>query len=112
MDLPARKHNVHEALKILPEEINDVYNEVISRISDQVKENSQHAQKVLSWMSFSRRSLELIKLQTVLIIQSGISALNKSAFVKKDILISVCDDLVTVDQQSGIVGLIHYTAQE
>ena len=52
------------------------------------------------------------ELQHALAIQPGTSDLDNDALIHVDILISVCLGIVVVEQDSGNVGLIHFTAQE
>ena len=52
------------------------------------------------------------ELQHALAIQPGTRDLDSDALIDGDILVSVCLGLVVVENDSGFVGLIHFTAQE
>ena len=68
--------------------------------------------RILIWVLHSARPLTVLELQHALAVQPGTSDLDKDALIESDILISVCLGIVVVEHDSGIVGLIHFTAQE
>lgn len=96
----------------LPEKINDMYDDAMERILEQEKGDSQLAENVLTWILFTRRPLRLDELQSALNIQPGSQVILKDSSIEEDILVSVCGGLVTVDQYSQIISLVHYTSQE
>jgi hypothetical protein len=70
------------------------------------------ALKVLSWITCAKRPLTTLELQQALAIEEGDSGLDEDAVEKIDRLVSVCAGLITVDQEGGIIRLVHYTTQE
>ncbi|KAL4875863.1 hypothetical protein BJY04DRAFT_223608 [Aspergillus karnatakaensis] len=57
-------------------------------------------------------SVEGIELQHALAVELGQTDLDVDNVVAIDDIISVCSGIVTVDERSGIVRLVHYTAQK
>lgn len=111
----AKKHSVKDvrlALKELPEKLNDTYHEAMQRIYDQDRDDVQLAKRVLSWISYASRPISVVELQHALAVEPGRSNLDEDAIPPEDFLISVCAGLVTIDQESRIIRLVHYSAQE
>ena len=126
MDSVAKKHNrpgIHSALQTLPTKLDEAYDEVLKRISEQDEDDARLAMCILSWSSFSVRPLSVAELQHALAIgldaplspdwrAIDISHLNKEDLIDEDILSTVCAGLVTIDQKSRIIRLVHYTAEK
>ena len=111
----ARKHSkrdVRSALRSLPEEINDTYQEAMDRICAQDSEDVHLAKRILSWITCARRPLTVQELQCALAIQPGTTALDEEALPDEDLFILVSGGLVTIDQESNIIRLVHPTAEE
>ena len=58
------------------------------------------------------RPLRMLELQYAVSIEPGDKDLDEEALPDEDYLLSVCAGLVTVDVQSSVIRLVHYTAQE
>lgn len=70
------------------------------------------AKTVLSWLVHAKRLLSTAELQHAVAVQSGQPELNKKFIPTTEIIGSLCSGLVTIDTQSDVVRLVHYTAQE
>ncbi|KAI9860642.1 MAG: hypothetical protein M1813_006067 [Trichoglossum hirsutum] len=115
MEILARKvtrRDLKAAIKTLPKELDSVYDEAIQRIWNQDEEDVRLAKQALSWISFARRPLQLPELQHALAIELDDTDLDKDALPDGDIPTSVCAGLVTIDKESNIIRLAHYTTQE
>ena len=115
MDSLAKKLNrrdVREALKNLPIDLDNTYDEAIWRIESQNKEEVNLAKKVLCWISYAFRPLTVTEIQHGLAVKPGDVALDEEALPDKDDLVSLCAGLVTIDWESNIIRLLHYTTQE
>jgi len=115
IELLARKHNprdVKNALKTLPEKLQDSYGEIINRICGQDPEDVELAKRVLVWISYAKRPLKSAELQEALSVTPDSTELDESAFTDEDLLVSVCAGIITIDQESSIIRFVHYTAQE
>jgi hypothetical protein len=70
------------------------------------------ALKVLSWITCAKRPLTTTEMQEALAIQDDDAELDLDNIPEIEDMISVCAGLVTVDKESKIIRLVHYTAQE
>ncbi|KAF3935194.1 Ankyrin-2 [Dactylellina cionopaga] len=90
----------------------DAYHDTMQRIQTQVLPSRQRAIKILSWITFANRPLTISELQHILAVEPDTQELDKLNLPRNDLMIGVCSGLVTVDEESRIVRLVHYTAQE
>ncbi|KFZ13947.1 hypothetical protein V501_03464, partial [Pseudogymnoascus sp. VKM F-4519 (FW-2642)] len=88
------------------------YTDAMKRIEGQLTDQEQLAKQVLSWITCARRQLTTTELQHALGVEVGESKLDKENLSQIDDIVSVCAGLVTVDQESSIIRLVHYTTQE
>ena len=84
----------------------------MERICDQLKDQVELAQRILSWITCARRRLTTVELQHALAVEVGQPELDVSNLTQIKDMVSVCAGLVTVDEDSNIIRLVHYTAQE
>jgi len=115
MDSLSKKHNrkaIRLALKNLPEKLDDTYDEVMERISNQDKYDVLLANQVLSWITHTFRPLTIREIQHALAVLPGDTELDEEAVNDVDLLVSVCGGIVTIDRESKIVRLVHYTTQQ
>ena len=67
--------------------------------------------RTISWISYAQRPLITQELCHALAIERGDKALNSDNIYDVKDIISVCAGLVTVDEKSNVIRLIHYTTQ-
>src|SRR5579859_4802100 len=103
---------VRAALENLPSGLDNTYKDVMERISKQGKADVDLALKVLSWITYAKVPLEAKALQHAVAIKPGMTTLDDGDLTDEDDLISVCAGIVTIDRESGIVRLVHYTTQK
>ena len=84
----------------------------MERINGQVIDYKRLANQVLSWIVCAKRPLTTHELQHALAVEVGESELNDSKIPDIEDMVTVCAGLVTVDEESGIIRLVHYTTQE
>jgi hypothetical protein len=111
----ARKHNrrdVRVALETLPKELNETYDEIMGRINDQQTEDVELANRVLMWISYAQRPLHVPELQYAVAVTPSSTELDEGALTDPELLLSVCAGLITIDHESNIIRLVHYTTQE
>jgi hypothetical protein len=101
-----------EALKILPKELRETYDEAMQRIEIQCKDDVALANQVLSWISYAKRPLTACELQHALATTAESTDIDVDDLIDEGDMISVCAGLVTIEQGSGIIRLVHYTTQE
>jgi hypothetical protein len=106
---------IKNALNRLPTEsdaLGIAYNEAVERILSRKPGFREFAEQVLSWTTYSQRPLTVRELQHALAVEPDEPELDEDNLSDIEELVSVCAGLVTVDQESGIVRLVHYTTQE
>ena len=70
------------------------------------------AKNVLSWITCAKRPLTTLELRHALAVRLGDLKLDEQNIPKIEDMVAVCAGLVTVDNKSGIIRLVHYTTQE
>ncbi|KAL7944011.1 hypothetical protein V8C42DRAFT_327511 [Trichoderma barbatum] len=89
-----------------------IYTETMQRIVSQYKEQAQLATSVLAWVTFAKRLISVAELQHALAVEQGEPAFDEQNMPDIELVVSVCAGLVTIDNDSNIIRLVHYTAQE
>jgi ankyrin repeat protein len=92
--------------------LGDAYNKAIDRIDGQEHDNCTLAKQVLSWISYARRPLTTQELCHALAVEIGDEDFDSENVTDVEDILSVCAGLVTVDEESQIIRLVHYTTQE
>lgn len=88
------------------------YEQAMQRINGQEEDLQKLAKQVLSWVIYAKRPLTTSELQHALSVRPGMSELNEDFLPEVEVVLSVCVGLVTTDENSNIIRLVHYTAQE
>ena len=94
---------VRNTLTNLPTEVNATYDEAMKRIQSAV--DRELAERVLSWITYSRRPLSYKELQHALATTPQMTDMITEDLVDKCFLIDICAGLVVIDDQSHIVRL-------
>ncbi|KAI1737533.1 ankyrin repeat-containing domain protein [Xylaria scruposa] len=92
--------------------LDKAYDQAWERILSQKKGHQSLGKRVLCWITCAKRPLTTLELQHALAINIGDTELDKNNLREVDLMTSVCAGLVTVDEMSGIIRLVHYTTQE
>ncbi|KAL7906419.1 hypothetical protein GGI35DRAFT_458100 [Trichoderma velutinum] len=106
---------VRTALAKLPtgsEAYDLAYDNAMERIKGQVADQEELAKQVLLWITCARRPLTTTELQHALAVEVGESEFDEENLPQTEDMVSVCAGLVTVDEESKIIRLVHYTTQE
>ena len=101
-----------QAVKDFPEEINEIYKQMIDRILSRDRGLSRLARRVLSWISHAQRPLRLGKLQSALAVKPETFCLDEDDKIPESLLLDSCLGLVVLEKETAIVHLVHYSAQE
>ncbi|KAI0456007.1 hypothetical protein F5B21DRAFT_168072 [Xylaria acuta] len=89
------------------------YNHAMAQIEEgQLQNVAKRAKQVLSWIACAKRPLTKLELQHALAVEINELRMDKDNIREVADLVSVCAGLVIVDEQSSIVRLVHYTAQD
>lgn len=97
-----------------------MYEQTLSRIGSQAEEDVELAEMVLFWIVCARRPLTVLELQQMYAMRTmtdgddddDILTLDEDDLPDGDSLTGVCGGLVIVNGDSGVVRLVHYTAQQ
>ncbi|KGO40643.1 hypothetical protein PEXP_071470 [Penicillium expansum] len=88
------------------------YDNAMSRIQGQVGEQTDLAMQTLSWLTCAIRPLTSLELQHALAIEEGESSFDEENMPEVEDILTVCAGLVTIENESKIIRLVHYTTQE
>ncbi|RFU24977.1 hypothetical protein B7463_g11364, partial [Scytalidium lignicola] len=92
--------------------LEDAYEQNMKKINNQKKGLKDLAMKVLSWVTFAKRPLTTSELQHALATKAGKLEFDHGDLPHIRDMVSVCLGLVTIDEVSNIIRLVHYTTQE
>jgi hypothetical protein len=84
----------------------------MQRIEGQVADSEELAKQVLSWITCAKRPLTTSELQFALAVEIESPEFDEENLSEVEDIVSVCAGLVTVDEESDIIRLVHYTTQE
>ncbi|SJL10212.1 uncharacterized protein ARMOST_13596 [Armillaria ostoyae] len=114
MDSLAQSTNrkiLRDALKELPDNMKNAYDETMERVNHQRKHKSALAIRIFGWIAFARCSLTVLELQHALAVELGTTTLNPDNLCSEDLLGSICGGLVIIDQtgwsEKPIVKFVH-----
>ena len=99
-------------MTVLPEGLNDTYDETMDRINCQHTDQATLARKVLSWVFYASRPLTMLEIQHALAVETGDENLDEDNMPEEGLLLSVCNGLVTHEKEGGFLTLVHYTFQQ
>uniref|UniRef100_A0A0B7JZL9 Uncharacterized protein n=1 Tax=Bionectria ochroleuca TaxID=29856 RepID=A0A0B7JZL9_BIOOC len=94
-----------------PDAYSEAYEAAIERIESQKSDRLTYAKKLLSWVSLAKRELSVSELEHALAVEPGARAIDKGDIPDLQDIISFCAGLVSIDQTSQVVKLVHLTAQ-
>ncbi|KAL8867466.1 MAG: hypothetical protein Q9174_005648, partial [Haloplaca sp. 1 TL-2023] len=104
-----------KALDRLPDTLSDVFDETLQRIRRQGDTWEQLALHSLLWISHARRPLKIEELADALALMAtspNDTAVDKDARPAGRAIVQSCQGLVTIDQKSGIIRLVHFSLQD
>ena len=101
-----------DALTALPEGLDKTYDETMERINSQHPDQATLARKVLCWVFKAFRPLTMLEIQHALAVETGDSMLDEDNIPEQELLLSVCNGLVTFEKEGGFLALVHYTFQQ
>ncbi|RYC80736.1 hypothetical protein BFJ63_vAg16371 [Fusarium oxysporum f. sp. narcissi] len=109
------KGHLKQALQALGkgmEGLDRTYDQAMERIADQGHEAETLAKKILIWIIHSKRPLSTLELRHALAVEKSSTALDTDFLLSPKLMLSLCAGLVTFDEESSIIRLVHYTTQE
>jgi ankyrin repeat protein len=114
MDQPTRGE-VKEVLQKLGkgmEGLQEIYNQAMERIEGHTDVIRSLAKRILTWITHAKRPLSIKEIQHALAVREHMTVFDSDYMPDTKYLKSVCAGLVTTDEESGIIRLVHYTTQE
>ena len=115
MEQLAPKHNIldlRNALKNLPKTSEEVYEKAMERVQSQDNETVSLANRTLQCVIGAVRFLHIHELQHALAVREGDYDIDEEALTAPNHLLSICAGLLTLNEEDGVIRLVHYTAQE
>ena len=103
---------IHEALDSLPRGLDDAFEETLSRIQRQPEGRKKLGMNTLMWITNAKRPLLVSELSDALAIRPGITSLNPLYRPSQKLMVESCLGLVTVNEQTSIIRLVHYSVQQ
>ena len=103
---------MEDAIEAMPHDLHQAFYQTIARIQRQPDGRKRLGMKVLLWISHARGSLTVAELSEALAVKPGNSSLNPRRRPSQNTVIECCMGLVTVDQESSSIRLVHYALQE
>ncbi len=105
------------ALKSMPRELNELYEQTLKRIQTQAGNDGALGMRILSWIAHAKRPLSVEELRHGLAVEydddaGELDELDKDNLLSQESLVDVCAGLVVIDSTSRIIRLVHYTTQE
>lgn len=84
----------------------------MERIKGQHVDEEELAKQVLSWTTCGKRPITTSELGSALAVEVEEQQIDEGNLCRVEDMVSVCAGLVTVDEESSIIRLDHYTTQE
>ena len=106
------RKGVRRVLGKLPDKIDETYSDAMHRIQRQDAFQVTRANQVLFWISCALRPLTVQELQCALAVEPGDTDADEEALPDAASMVSVCAGLVTIERESSIIRLVHYTTQQ
>ena len=103
---------MEEALEVMPRNLQEAFKETLVRIQRQPGGRKRLGMSTLMWISHAKRPLTVNELSEALAIRSGQSALNTKNRPSQKMMVECCLGLVTIDEESESIRLVHYAIQE
>ncbi|KAH8803045.1 nucleoside phosphorylase, partial [Xylogone sp. PMI_703] len=114
LSLPT-KGDIKQALRSLAKGVgglDETYELAMQRIESQGEGYRKLAKQTLAWIVHAKRSLSTLELRHALAVRPCIKYFDGDYIPTATVVRSVCAGLVTVDEESNIIRLVHYTTQE
>lgn len=88
------------------------YDDAMDRIKGQISDQQDLAFRALSWIAFAKRPLTTLEFRHALGIELNETEFDEDNIPELEDVVSACCGLVTVDEKTKNIRLVHYTTQE
>jgi hypothetical protein len=106
------RKGLKKALQRLPKGLDGTHEEAMIRIQSQDPKKVALAEQVLSWICYAIRPMTVDEIRFALAVAPGDTDMDEEALIDRDLLVSVCAGLVTLDRDSNVIRFVHPTTQE
>ncbi|KAK6984966.1 hypothetical protein R3P38DRAFT_3450977, partial [Favolaschia claudopus] len=103
---------LQHALKTLPTDLHPTYENILSRIKCLCDTQKEIARSALVWVAYAKKPLTAMELCEAIAIEPATTILNKDKITRIQNIIHLCTGLIILDEQSSLVRLVHFTAQD
>ena len=108
-----RPKAIKEALQTLPKTLDETYERILMRLSNESDDNLLLLRRILAFVSFAERPMTLDELAQAIVVEIGGESLDEDAsFHDPEDLLSLCHPLIGVSPSTGFLGFVHYSVQE
>ncbi|KAK8925489.1 Ankyrin repeat domain-containing protein 50 [Metarhizium anisopliae] len=90
----------------------NAFDDAMQRVNAQSPGRRELALQVLGWITFAWRPLTTLELRYALAVEINKPEFDENNLADIQDLVSVCAGLVTIDEESMAIRLVHYTLQE
>lgn len=94
------------------EAYDDAYRRAMERIEGQTPDQKELAKQILAWLTCAKRPLVTTELLHALAVEPSEQQFDPENLSELEDIVSMCAGLVTVDEESNIIRLVHYTTQD
>lgn len=101
-----------KAIENLPRELNELYDDALRRIDAQNEDDREVANSLLRWVAYAYRPLTIRELEEALAIVPGEEDFEPDGLPLIHHALNACAGLLVVDDETGQVRMVHYTAQD
>lgn len=106
---------IKKALEKLPKGSNALdlaYDGAMQRIQSQMEGFQLQAKQLSGWLTYSERLMTVEELQHALAIEPGTPDLDQDNLSDVHEIVAFCAGLIIIDEETQIIGLVHYTTQD
>lgn len=103
---------MHDALDAMPRGLEDAFEEKLLRIQRQADGRKRLGMNTLMWISHAKRPLTVSELSDALAIRPGATSLDPLYRPSEKLMVDSCSGLVTINEESSVIRLVHYSVQE
>ena len=104
--------NLIDAVEVLPSSIHQQYEERLDRIEQQESEHRNLARRILGWLTHASRPMKVQELRHALAVRQGDNGIASQSLDMEDLFVPCCHGLVSIEQETQIIRLVHRTAQQ
>ena len=111
LEMPTKSQR-REALVILPTDLYNSFRGIMTRIQGRPNASSELGMRVLMWLHFAYRPLNLVELQHALAVKTGHTEFDSDNIPSQKALLDCCLGLAIVDEETLTVRFVHFTLEE